>query len=301
MRKTLIYIVSLFSISLGVMAQELFPVSQYMFNPLVFNPATTGKNEVFTFNLSHRSQWIGFEGAPSTQTLNVNWPLKKQKIALGVLVTNDEIGSRSNKSAFLNYAHRFFLGQGKLSLGLRGGFTSGNFKVIDVGEGEYIFDDKLKNYFLPNFGIGVYYYTPVYYAGLSLPLIFGYKMGNDNTLSTYHSASNYSYYLTGGYTYTFNSRWKIQPSLITRFEKTSFVPEINCNVIYKETFTGGLSYRSKEALVFIFAYNINYQTKFGISYDYGVGKLSNYHSGSFELNLQYLLGYKVKASNPGVF
>lgn len=296
------HIILLCTTALHIVAQNQFPVSQFMYNNIVLNPAVTGKNEVFTFSLSHRSQWIGFEGAPSTQIIGLHWPFKNPKVAMGVTLINDEIGSRSNKSIFLNYAYRLELGNGKLSFGLKGGFTSGSFSIIDIAEGEYIFDEKSNNYFIPNFGLGLYYYTPVYYAGFSVPHIFGYMAkGENNGFSLYHSLSRYQYYLTGGYTFDLDGDIKLQPSFIAGIENKSFVPEINCNAVYKDMLTGGLSYRSKEAVVMLLAYRISYQTKIGISYDFGIGELANYHNGSFEIYLQYLLGYKVKASNPGVF
>jgi type IX secretion system PorP/SprF family membrane protein len=283
-------------------AQDQFPVSQYMFNGFVTNPATTGSNEIFSFNISHRSQWMGFEGAPKTQILGLNWPLKNPKTALGILVINDEIGSRSNKSLFLNYAYRIITSSGKLSFGLKGGVTAGRFKPDDIGNNEVIFSDKLNNYMLPNFGLGIYYYTKSYYAGASIPLIFGYKDGsNGQGLTIYHSMSRYRYYFTAGFSRQINNEIKLEPSFLVSFEKTSVIPEINCNMIYKDVLTGGLSFRPKDAFILLLAYNINHQTRVGISYDIGVGKFSNYHNGSFEFSFQYLLGYKIQASNPGVF
>ncbi len=277
--------------------------SQYIFNGLLLNPAFAGRNEVLAMTFSHRRQWMGFEGAPKTFVLSLHAPLKNKKIALGLLLQSEDIGLRSYSNVFANYAYRIALGNGKLSMGLKAGVSFGKFGPIDLGNGEYVFDDKLNNYVLPNFGLGIYYYAPGYFVGLSVPLILGYEDGGEDTgLRIYHDFSTYSYYLTAGYTYPLNAEWKIQPCIMLNYEKSySFTPDINVNVIYRDFFTGGLSYRLKEAFIFLINYRIAYQTRVGISYDFGLGELSNYHHGSLEFTVQYVLGYRVNAANPGNF
>jgi len=45
-------------------AQQDPITSQYMFNPLTFNPSYAGINDVTNINLNSRFQWTGFEGSP---------------------------------------------------------------------------------------------------------------------------------------------------------------------------------------------------------------------------------------------
>lgn len=63
-------------------AQQDFLKSQYMFNLFSINPAYAGSRDVMEVSLSHRSQWVGFEGAPQTQVLSVHAPLTKRKSVL---------------------------------------------------------------------------------------------------------------------------------------------------------------------------------------------------------------------------
>ena len=51
-----------------LVAQHTPLTSQYLFNGLVINPAYAGSRDALTGNLTHRQQWVGFEGAPITQT-----------------------------------------------------------------------------------------------------------------------------------------------------------------------------------------------------------------------------------------
>ena len=71
--------------------------SQYMFNTLAFNPGYAGSADVFTAMLLSRHQWVGFDGAPATQTLTLHTPLRNQallaSIPLGRYGTPDEVAA----------------------------------------------------------------------------------------------------------------------------------------------------------------------------------------------------------------
>ena len=52
-------------------AQQLSRQSQFVQNPFLVNPAFAG-TELGTFaSISHREQWVGFHGAPSTSNVTV--------------------------------------------------------------------------------------------------------------------------------------------------------------------------------------------------------------------------------------
>ena len=53
--------------------------SHYTFNGLALNPAYAGSHEMLSVSLSHRSQWMGFEGAPSYNILAAHTPFEKNR------------------------------------------------------------------------------------------------------------------------------------------------------------------------------------------------------------------------------
>jgi type IX secretion system PorP/SprF family membrane protein len=73
-------------------AQQLPQFTQYMFNTISINPAYAGSRETFSAVGLHRSQWVGLEGGPETQTLSVHTPLRNEKIGLGLSFINDKLG-----------------------------------------------------------------------------------------------------------------------------------------------------------------------------------------------------------------
>ena len=71
----ILYISAAFLFLLGfgdASAQQLSQFSQYLLNPTILNPATTGVNENINVKLSYRNQWTGFTDAPSTYYISVD-------------------------------------------------------------------------------------------------------------------------------------------------------------------------------------------------------------------------------------
>ena len=67
--KRIIIILALAALSpREAVAQQDPMVSQYMFNGLYLNPAYAGSHDYWSSTLSFRSQWVGFDGAPMTES-----------------------------------------------------------------------------------------------------------------------------------------------------------------------------------------------------------------------------------------
>jgi len=95
MRRILNIVATLLIFS-GRSAQDvpyIHSVDQYLNNGLIINPAYAGSRDVLSGTLMHRSQWIGFEGAPVSQILAIHSPLKNDKIGLGLMIDNFSIPS----------------------------------------------------------------------------------------------------------------------------------------------------------------------------------------------------------------
>jgi len=291
----------LFTLSLKAQEKALL-YSHYSFNGLAINPAYAGSREMLCISLSHRSQWMGFDGAPSYNILGIHTPFKNTKMGLGFLVMNESIGLRKYTGFYLNYAYRLTLGNGKLALGLKGGLATGNYELIDLGNDDYVFGEKSSSYLLPNFGLGMYYYAKKYYVGLSVPLILGYETNETGEVTAYHDFNKYAYYMTAGVTFDIAEKWQLQPSGLVEYDKAGgVIADIGLNLLYKDVLRAGASYRSKQAIVMLLDYKITYQLRVGVAYDYGINELNAYNRNSFEVALEYNFGYKIRAANPTIF
>jgi type IX secretion system PorP/SprF family membrane protein len=286
----------------GLKAQEkALLYSHYTFNGLAINPAYAGSHEMFSLSLSHRNQWIGFEGAPVYNILGIHTPFKNTKTGLGLLVMNESIGLRKYTGIYINYAYRLTMGRGKLALGLKAGLSTGKFEPIDLGD-DIVFSENSNSYLLPNFGIGAYYYSKKFYAGLSVPLLLGYRTTETGVVTAYHDFNKYEYYFTAGVNIDIAPNWQVQPSGLVEYDKAGgIIADGGLGLLYRDALRVGASYRSKQAIVMLFDCKINFQLKVGIAYDYGISELNSYNRSSFEIVLEYNLGYKIKVSNPTIF
>ena len=58
-----------------VAAQQDVQYTQYYHNQVGFNPGVAGSSGSINLNVGHRSQWVGFENAPTSQNINADIPL----------------------------------------------------------------------------------------------------------------------------------------------------------------------------------------------------------------------------------
>ena len=75
-----------FSLQIILFSQQEVSFSQFMFLPQLFNPSVVGIEEKTLLNLIDKSQWIGFEGAPSSNAASVNGKLNQKGLSLEFLV-----------------------------------------------------------------------------------------------------------------------------------------------------------------------------------------------------------------------
>ena len=57
------------------LAQQDVQFTQYYHNTIGFNPGVAGSNDAICLNVGHRSQWVGFDNAPTTQNINADMPM----------------------------------------------------------------------------------------------------------------------------------------------------------------------------------------------------------------------------------
>lgn len=285
---------------------QKFPVySQYMMNGLSINPAYAGSREVLSTSFLYRRQWVGFEGAPTIFSMGAHMPVRNQKMAVGLQVFNESIGIERNTGLFGNYAYRIQTGKGKLSLGLKAGFNLvkalENKVILKDRIIDHAFDNTEETAFMPNFGFGLYYFTSGYFAGVSVPSILNYRNGSTESATAFNE---YNVLLTGGYLFKINDQFKVKPSTLVKYQSGSQPQaDMNVNFIFfrDDLLWLGLSYRSSEALVSLIEVQVSRKFRIGYSYDYSIGSMSKYNSGSHEIMIRYEWREKVDTLNPLYF
>ena len=288
---------------LSAQAQQRMMFTQYMFNGLAINPAYAGSQESLDLTALAREQWIGLEGAPSSQTFSAHTPLKNKKVALGFLLTHDQIGVTSQTGVYGVYAYRIKLRTGTLAAGLQAGFDSyrtGFSRVLtEIANDQHFLRDDAQA-FLPNFGTGVYYSTQRFYVGLSAPYLFNhlYPGGPQNTARQFRH-----WFASAGYVVDLNRELKLKPNVLVKAVQGAPAEiDINANLLIKEVLGVGMSYRSFDALSWLVELQATPKFRVGYAYDMTVSPLKQVNTGSHELLLNYRLSFqKSKIITPRYF
>lgn len=302
-RKLYIFFIIIFITSGVTYGQQQAMFTQYMFNGLAINPAYTGSQDGVNITSLARRQWVGMEGAPSTETFSIHGPIRNKKIALGLQLFHDEIGVTDQYGVYGTYAYRIKMNKGTLAAGLQAGFNSyrANFSsVITKTADDPHFSYEDVQAFLPNFGAGLFYNTQRFYAGFSLPLLL------TNTLpgSAANTARQYRHWFaTAGYVLDLGPQLKLKPNILVKaVQGAPLEIDLNANLLIKDLIWIGASYRSFDALCFLLEIQATRQIKFGYAYDLTLTPLKQGHSGSHEIMLNYRLRFdRSKALSPRYF
>ncbi len=296
MRIVILVIAILFNINFSYGQRDML-VSKNVFNGLLLNPAYAGSHTYFSTALLYRSQWSGFDGAPSTQIFEFDGPLAKEKMGVGLVVSHDKIGVTDETDIYVSYSYNIKIGASKLAFGLRAGATSYTSKLSTLtvwDAGDASFTNDIRTNLIPKFGFGSYFYGENYFAGIAIPTLIAYD--NDYSFSIDMEQSSFlkrHYYINGGYIMNINEKqtMKFKPTLLLRYVPAAPVQaDISASMIYKEMFTFGLAYRTGAAMVGMIEYRTSQRIRIGYAYDFMVSKFRTYSGGSHEIVLGYDFG-----------
>ena len=289
----------------SVHAQQDPLYSQYMFNTLAFNPAYAGSADVFTVMALSRHQWVGFEGAPATQTFLAHTPLRNQALALGLTAMTDKVGPARQTGAFLDLAYRIRTGADtRLSFGLKGGVNS--FQADLAGLATVNPDQanvNVQGQLMPNFGFGLYWHAPRYYVGLSAPKLLENELVPASTGVITTSSEVRHFFLMGGYVLDLGRDLKFKPSFMTRVVKGSPLSvDLNASFLLRERIWFGALYRLGNAFGVFGQYRVNDQLSVGYAFDLTTTELGAYNAGTHEVMLSYDLRFiKGRTISPRYF
>ena len=125
MKKILLLVFCVFASEI-LTAQQIPQFSQNMFNKLYNNPGFAGSKQAICATTMHRSQWMGFDGAPTQLNLSIDAAVPMLNGGIGLNVVEDNIAQFSNLGIHTSYAYRTQIGIGQVGMGISVGvFQSG--------------------------------------------------------------------------------------------------------------------------------------------------------------------------------
>jgi type IX secretion system PorP/SprF family membrane protein len=284
-------------------AQQDAQYTQYMFNTMSVNPAYAGSRGQLSVAALYRSQWVGLKGGPVTQTLNLHSPIRNSKLGYGLSIVNDEIGEGVVQETFFDGVVSYSVDvslDGKLSFGLKfgGNLLNLDFEKLRQREGfeEAVNTENIQNKFSPNFGLGVYYHTNKFYAGLSAPNLLETehfdRSGNDANSIDFLAKERINFYLITGYVFDLNSNFKFKPALLTKVVGGAPLQiDISGTFLFNDRFHLGAAYRWDAAISALAGFQISDQFMIGLAYDRETTELggTQFNDGSFEVFLRFEL------------
>lgn len=299
--KFLFLLVFFFLIVGTIFAQQDAQYTQYMYNTMSVNPAYAGSRGQLSILGLYRSQWVGLDGAPKTQTFNIQSPIRNSRLGYGVSIVNDEIGDGVVQETYFDAVVSYTIdvsAEGKLSFGLKAG---GNLLNLDFNrlrnfDAEPISSDNIENRFSPNFGVGLYYHSNQFYAGLSAPNLlqteyFDNAQQDANEVQ-FLSKERINFYFITGYVFDLNGNLKFKPALLTKVVGGAPLQvDFSANFMFNEKFTFGAAYRWDAAVSAMAGFQISDQFMLGLAYDRETTDLggTQFNDGSFEVLLRFEL------------
>ncbi len=282
-------------------AQQDAQYTQYMFNTMTVNPAYAGSRGQLSMAALYRSQWVGLDGAPKTFTLNLHSPIRNSRIGYGISIVNDNIGDGVVQETYLDGVISYTIDVsafGKLSFGLKVG---GNLLNLDFTElrnfdNEPIPQDNIENRFSPNFGLGIYYHTDKFYAGLSAPNLleseyFDNSQQDANEVQ-FLSTERVNVYFITGYVFDLRGNVLFKPALLTKMVSGAPLQlDLSASFLFDEKFSIGAAYRWDAAVSALVGFQISEKFMLGLAYDREVTELggTQFNDGSFEVFLRFEL------------
>ena len=281
---------ALFAFTENANAQQDPMYTQYMDNLLVINPGFAGSEEMGSFMMVSRNQWVAFDGAPKTLSFSYNTHLKDKNTGLGFSILNDRIGIQKQTGVYFDYSHFLQISEKfRLGLGLKGGvsFYRAALTELDPIDPDPIFSKDIYKNFLPNFGVGFYLYSDQTYFGFSVPKLIRNTISRDDYETDYIQKEEIHLYFIAGRKFILGENIQLKAHTLVRYVKIAPVAwDVTAMVGFKEKFWVGGMFRLNDSYGILAQFKIN-NILIGYSYDITYTTLNTFNNGTHEIMFGY--------------
>ncbi len=286
--------------TMAMFAQSEPQYALYRHNMSFFNPALVGINDQIEFKLNFRSQFVGIEDAPETQSFYLGIPVN-DKIGLGLTTIVDKVFIERTTSIFAGFSYKIRLGLNYdnptyLHFGVQGGgrFNNADFNKLQLPT-DPLFSRNV-NSFNPNIGAGLYLKHKDYYVSLSIPkLLTTDRLEDQNEIVTVADNRLQTYLGGGGYV-SLNNTMVFIPSSQVQFSNTETTVDltgtlkvINTYDAFLESFEIGINYRVNRAFGGLLYLHIKEWLELGYAYEAFTSNINLFEKGTHEIGLVFKL------------
>ncbi len=306
-----------FTEGVALRAQQEGNHTLFMYNQLTVNPGAAGILGYTSYTFMHRSQWVGFKGAPSMQTGSISTPAFSDRLGFGFTLQNRRVGIFETQTVSMAWAYSLIkTPRFNCRAGLQGVVKRTALRFNDLEEASLFINDHsvvptVSSRFVSNFGMGIYMTYDDAFLGFSIPSYLPNVLGI-NPFSATTAAESAHFYGQGGFKFKLTEGVNVKPSAIVKYVRNApWSADVNVSLAIKEKVDLGLSYRFGrstletlgESLDFTFSTKINEQITIGAAYDWLLAPVGKYSYGSLEAMIRYDIKKKkeVVFSNPRLF
>ena len=254
-----------------------------------FNPAAAGKQNLVNIAAAYALDMAGFEHNPRTLYVSGDLPLYFMRAwhGAGAQVMSEKIGLFTHQKIGLQYARKFKLWGGKLSVGAQLGLINEKFSGsgVDTEEPDPAFPKADVSGYGLDVGAGLYYTRGQWYAGVSVMHATSPTIRLENS----ELKIDRSYYLTGGYNIKLRNPFvTIKPSLLFKTDLLNWRADLTGRVVYtneKRVLYAGATYSPANSVTFLVGGSFH-GVLLGYSYELYTSAI-NPGNGSHELYIGY--------------
>lgn len=303
---SLVVVLTLTLIPTDTYGQQDPQYTHYMYNTLSINPAYAGQRETLSIVGLHRTQWVGIDGAPQTQSLGIHSPLRNERLALGLNVVTDALGPAKESFVDANFSYTIPISDNdtKLSFGVKAGWhnISTDWSLgLPQFQNDPLFQPGANvNQNALIIGAGLYLNNRNWYLGVSAPNFLTTDHYDDfqNSLAT----ERLHFFLTGGYVFDLKNNVKLKPAfLVKAVSGASIIADISANALFNDKLTLGLAWRWDDSISGLAGFQVTKGMFIGYGYDLTTSDLNNYNSGTHEIMLRFELQKLGKILSPRFF
>jgi type IX secretion system PorP/SprF family membrane protein len=285
-------------ISSTAFAQIDAQFSLFSLNQLYLNPAAAGADGLTKFQLTHRTQYAGYQGtnqdeggALSTQLFSFSMPVKN--FGIGFYALNDKTGPRTNQDFKLSASYHFPLAGGNLYVGASAGLFR---QALDYGKlrardpDDPLIQTGTVSEMNPDFAVGAQYVSDAFYVGASLNHLLEpkYKLGSETATNPLPK----TVYLNAGVNIEVGYLLDVQPIVLVKSDISTISVEGGATVTFNKRYWAGATYRQQDTYFILMGgiYLLPDQSlRLSGAYDMVIGGNKAKSPTSFEVMLSYAL------------
>lgn len=294
---------------LPLMGQQLEQYTQFSINPFLINPAIAGTEDFLHLQAGYRSQWSGFEGAPRTGYLAVHSALNNRqlsaasrrreqisRIALGLVLVNDQTGPLEQISGMGTFAYNFALNrQGlRMSFGLSAGLKQFSYNPDGYTDNLLDLDDPVlltsENFQMLQLAAGFWLYNDQFFlGGASFQLVNSLVAGtNRPTVGFTEQLFPRHYYLMWGLRLNLGNEAYLVPAVLLKTLTNAAISfDVTNKLIFADQFWLGANYRKEDSFGLFGGLLIKGRLELSLSYDFVMSPIRNAAARSSEIHLGY--------------